>query len=32
MRYVFDLDGTICDKKENDDYDKSYAYLERIEL
>ena len=30
MRYVFDLDGTICDKDSNDDYDKSYPYLERI--
>ena len=32
MRYVFDLDGTICDIKENDDYDKSFAYLERIRV
>ena len=30
MRYVFDLDGTICDKAKNDDYDKSYPFLERI--
>jgi len=30
IRYVFDLDGTICDKGEFDDYDKSYPLLERI--
>ena len=30
MRYVFDLDGTICDKDKNDDYDNSYPFLERI--
>jgi len=30
MRYVFDIDGTICDKNKNDDYDKSYPFLERI--
>lgn len=30
MKYVFDIDGTICDKKELDDYDKSYPLLERI--
>ena len=30
MRYVFDIDGTICDKKKNDDYDKAYPFLERI--
>jgi|TARA_R110000744_G_scaffold90507_7_gene175681 hypothetical protein len=30
MKYVFDLDGTICDKDKNDDYDKSYPFLERI--
>ena len=30
MKYVFDIDGTICDKNENDDYDKSFPYLERI--
>ena len=22
MKYVFDIDGTICDKNENDDYDR----------
>ena len=30
MKYVFDIDGTICDKNNNDDYDKSYPFLERI--
>jgi len=30
MKYVFDIDGTICDKNFNDDYDKSYPFLERI--
>jgi hydroxymethylpyrimidine pyrophosphatase-like HAD family hydrolase len=30
MKYVFDIDGTICDKNKNDDYDKSYPFLERI--
>ena len=30
MKYVFDIDGTICDKKDLDDYDKSYPFLERI--
>ena len=30
MRYVFDIDGTICDKNKNDDYDKAYPFLERI--
>ena len=30
MRYVFDIDGTICDKNKNDDYNKSYPFLERI--
>ncbi len=32
MKYVFDIDGTICDKKINDDYDKCFPYLGRIEL
>ena len=30
MKYVFDIDGTICDKNKNDDYDKCFPYLERI--
>ena len=30
MKYVFDIDGTICDKNKNDDYDTSYPFLERI--
>ena len=30
MRYCVDIDGTICDKNKNDDYDKSYPFLERI--
>lgn len=28
--YIFDIDGTICDKNKFDDYDKSYPFLERI--
>ncbi len=28
--YIFDIDGTICDKDKLDDYDKSYPFLERI--
>ena len=24
MKYVIDIDGTICDKPENSDYDSSY--------
>ncbi len=32
MRYVFDIDGTICDKNNNDDYDKCFPYLGRIGL
>jgi hypothetical protein len=32
VRYVFDIDGTICDKNNNDDYDKSFPYLSRIGL
>ena len=30
MKYIFDIDGTICDKNKNDDYDKSFPFLERI--
>ena len=30
MKYLYDIDGTICDKNKNDDYDKSYPFLERI--
>lgn len=30
MKYVFDIDGTICDKGKKDDYDKAYPFLERI--
>lgn len=32
MKYVFDIDGTICDKNNNDDYDKCFPYLGRIKL
>mgnify|MGYP003111169721 FL=1 len=32
MRYVFDIDGTICYKKDNEDYDKSEPYDHRIEF
>ena len=32
MKYVFDIDGTICDKNNNDDYNKSFPYLGRIKL
>ena len=30
MKYVIDIDGTICDKQENHDYDKSFPYHKRI--
>ena len=30
MKYVIDIDGTICDKPENSDYDSSYPKPYRI--
>jgi histidinol phosphatase-like enzyme len=30
MKYIFDIDGTICDKNKNDDYNKSFPFLGRI--
>jgi len=30
MRYVVDIDGTICDKLKEHDYDKSFPYPLRI--
>ena len=30
MRYVFDIDGTICDKLRGEDYNKSFPYMKRI--
>ena len=30
MKYVIDIDGTICDKPENSDYDSSYPKRDRI--
>jgi len=30
MKYVFDIDGTICDKLNGDDYNKSFPYHIRI--
>ena len=32
MKYVFDIDGTICDKQREHDYDKSFAYHKRIKI
>lgn len=30
MKYVIDIDGTICDKPENSDYESSYPKPHRI--
>ena len=32
MKYVIDIDGTICYKKEEEDYDQSSPIMNRIEV
>ena len=32
MKYVFDIDGTICAKKDGEGYDKSFPLKNRISL
>ena len=32
MKYVIDIDGTICDKQREHDYNKSFPYHKRIRI